>query len=48
LFTAFISGCKKHLPTVNGAFNIFYIVKEVNKPMDEIRKIEFNYPKYSI
>jgi transposase len=37
---AFISGCEKYLPKATIVFDKFHIVKEVNKAMDEVRKIE--------
>jgi transposase len=37
---AFISGCEKHLPDADVTFDKFHVVKEVNKAMDEVRKIE--------
>jgi transposase len=37
---AFISGCYEHLPDASITFDKFHIVKEVNKAMDELRKLE--------
>jgi len=37
---AFISGCMKHLPEASMIFDRFHVVKEVNKAMDELRKLE--------
>ena len=37
---AFISGCMKHLPDAAVTFDKFHVVKEVNKAMDELRKLE--------
>jgi len=37
---AFISGCNTYLPNANITFDKFHVVKEVNKAMDELRKLE--------
>ena len=37
---AFISGCFSHLPEAKITFDKFHVVKEVNKAMDELRKLE--------
>lgn len=37
---SFISGCKKYLPHTAITFDKFHVVKEVNKAMDEVRKME--------
>lgn len=37
---AFISGCFNHLPEAKITFDKFHVVKEVNKAMDELRKLE--------
>ena len=37
---AFISGCGKHLTNAAITFDKFHVVKEVNKAMDELRKLE--------
>ena len=37
---AFISGCTEHLPDAKITFDKFHVVKEVNKAMDELRKLE--------
>lgn len=37
---AFISGCNSYLPNANITFDKFHVVKEVNKAMDELRKLE--------
>lgn len=37
---AFISGCSKHLAQAEITFDKFHVVKEVNKAMDELRKLE--------
>ncbi len=37
---AFISGCAEHLPKTTITFDKFHVVKEVNKAMDELRKLE--------
>lgn len=37
---SFISGCKAHLPKAAVTFDKFHVVKEVNKAMDELRKLE--------
>jgi len=37
---AFISGCTKHLSQAKITFDKFHVVKEVNKAMDELRKLE--------
>lgn len=37
---AFISGCFQHLPNASITFDKFHVVKEVNKAMDELRKME--------
>jgi len=37
---AFISGCVNHLPNASVTFDKFHVVKEVNKAMDEVRKLE--------
>jgi len=37
---AFISGCKTYLPNAAITFDKFHVVKEVNKAMDELRKLE--------
>jgi len=37
---AFISGCREHLPGAAVTFDRFHVVKEVNRAMDELRKLE--------
>ena len=37
---AFICGCTEHLPDTSITFDKFHVVKEVNKAMDELRKLE--------
>ena len=37
---AFISGCGKYIPNVAITFDKFHVMKEVNKAMDELRKLE--------
>ncbi|AGC75280.1 transposase [Nonlabens dokdonensis] len=37
---AFISGCNNYLPNASITFDKFHVVKEVNKAMDEVRKLE--------
>lgn len=37
---SFISGCSKYLPQAQITFDKFHVVKEVNKAMDELRKLE--------
>lgn len=37
---AFISGCGSYLPDAAITFDKFHVVKEVNKAMDELRKLE--------
>jgi len=37
---AFISGCLTHLPDAQVTFDKFHVVKEINKAMDELRKLE--------
>ena len=37
---AFIFGCNTHLPDADITFDKFHVVKEVNKAMDELRKLE--------
>ena len=37
---SFISGCVNHLPNAAITFDKFHVVKEVNKAMDELRKLE--------
>ena len=37
---AFISGCEQHLPNAEITFDKFHVIKEVNKAMDEVRKVE--------
>ena len=37
---AFISGCATYLPDAAITFDKFHVVKEVNKAMDELRKLE--------
>lgn len=37
---AFIAGCKDYLPGASVTFDKFHVVKEVNKAMDELRKLE--------
>lgn len=37
---AFISGCNTYLPDASITFDKFHVVKEVNKAMDELRKLE--------
>jgi transposase len=37
---AFISGCENHLPDADVTFDKFHVIKEINKAMDEVRKIE--------
>ncbi len=39
---AFISGCMNHLPNAAITFDKFHVMKEVNKAMDELRKLERN------
>jgi transposase len=37
---SFISGCTKHLPHAAITFDKFHVVKEVNKAMDDLRRLE--------
>lgn len=37
---AFIAGCYNHLPSAAITFDKFHVMKEVNKAMDELRKLE--------
>jgi len=37
---AFISGCMNHIPNAAITFDKFHVMKEVNKAMDELRKLE--------
>jgi len=37
---AFISGCLTHLPNTSITFDKFHVVKEVNKAMDDLRRLE--------
>ena len=37
---AFISGCNTYLPDASITFDKFHVIKEVNKAMDELRKLE--------
>jgi len=37
---AFISGCVEYLPQASITFDKFHVMKEVNKAMDELRKLE--------
>lgn len=37
---AFIAGCRNYFPTASVTFDKFHVVKEVNKAMDELRKLE--------
>ncbi len=37
---AFIAGCRDYLPDAAITFDKFHVVKEVNKAMDELRKLE--------
>lgn len=37
---AYISGCGKYLPQADITFDKFHVMKEVNKSMDELRKLE--------
>jgi len=37
---SFISGCGNHLPNADITFDKFHVMKEVNKAMDELRKLE--------
>jgi transposase len=37
---AFISGCNHYLPDAAITFDKFHVVKEINKAMDELRKLE--------
>lgn len=37
---SFISGCSNHLPNADITFDKFHVMKEVNKAMDELRKLE--------
>ncbi len=37
---SFISGCHEHLPDASVTFDKFHVMKEVNKAMDELRKLE--------
>jgi transposase len=37
---SFISGCGKYLPNADITFDKFHVMKEVNKSMDELRKLE--------
>ena len=38
--TLFIAGCTAYLPESQITFDKFHVVKEVNKAMDELRKLE--------
>ena len=37
---SFISGCHEYLPNASVTFDKFHVMKEVNKAMDELRKLE--------
>lgn len=37
---AYISGCGSYLPKADITFDKFHVIKEVNKAMDELRKLE--------
>jgi len=37
---AFISGCVNYLPSASITFDKFHVMKEINKAMDELRKLE--------
>ena len=37
---AFIAGCGEYLPKAAVTFDKFHVVKEINKAMDELRKLE--------
>lgn len=37
---SYISGCGKYLPNADITFDKFHVMKEVNKSMDELRKLE--------
>lgn len=37
---AYISGCGKYLPKADITFDKFHVMKEINKAMDELRKLE--------
>lgn len=37
---SFISGCGNHLPNADITFDKFHVMKEVNKAMDDLRKLE--------
>ena len=37
---SFISGCSNHLPNADITFDKFHVMKEVNKAIDELRKLE--------
>ena len=37
---AFIAGCLEHLPKAEITYDKFHVIKEVNKAMDEVRKLE--------
>jgi len=37
---AFISGCVRYIPDAAITFDKFHVMKEVNKAMDELRKLE--------
>lgn len=37
---AFISGCQAYIPNADIVFDKFHVVKEINKAMDELRKVE--------
>jgi len=37
---SYISGCGKYLPEADITFDKFHVMKEVNKAMDELRKLE--------
>lgn len=37
---SFISGCSNHLPNADITFDKFHVMKEVNKAMDDLRKLE--------
>jgi len=37
---AFIAGCREYLPKAAVTFDKFHVIKEVNKAMDELRKLE--------